>query len=455
MKRLLISLLFCACALCSSAQVALTLDSCLALAERNQLALKKARLDVHTAELNKDIALSKYFPTLTANAGYFHSLHPIIDLSSQASDAEVEVHASYNNLSIDGSTLEQAIRDEFGEIIDNVQVDVTIKALNHGAFAGLLLTQPIFVGGRIINGNRLAQLGVDVAEVQLAMTRDEVLLNAESMYLQVVSLKAKMDAMLEAVDMIETLREDATAAHEAGLVSRNDLLKVNLKRNELLAQHAQLSNGINLATKALLQYIGLPDTSQILLADLPTSPELPDLNVRSSRQELALLDAAVRAEELKLSMIIGQGVPQIALSATYGMSNLFGQEFKRNGAALVSVSLPITGRWENYREFQKQELALEHARLQRDDMAQKLALQNEQITNTMLEAETLMRIKAQAVSDAEENLAEQRTRYQAGLCPMSELLEAQTLHQQAQSDFIDQHIAYRLALARYKQVYSL
>lgn len=440
-----------------AAQMVLTLDSCQARALRHHTDLRAARLDLSAAEYTRDAARSKYFPTLTANAAYFHSLHPIIDLNSQQSDAEINASVSYNGLSVSGTTIEQMIRDEFGEILDDISIDVNLKALDHGAFAGLMLTQPIFVGGRIINGNRLAQLGVDVAEVQLAMTQDEVLLNVETMYLQVLSLQAKGRTLEEALSMLETLEDDVSIAYNAGLISCNDLLKVRLKRNEFRAQQTQLRNGTNLALRALLQQVGMEysDTIQYQLDTLTINSQFSVLNSPlnvDDRKEMRLLDAAVKAEELRLKMIVGQGAPQIALTATYGLSNFFGKEFKQNGLALVSLSLPITGRWENYREYQKQEIALLKAQNQRDDLRQKLELQNQQALNSVDEALTLLSIKEQALSDAKDNYSELQSHYQAGLVPTSDYLEAQTLYQQAQSDLIDQQIALHLALTRLRQL---
>ena len=456
MKRLITVILLIGCALHAQAQQALSLDSCRAMAQRHHLAVQQARIGVEQARLTKDAALSKYFPTLTANAGYFHSLTPIIDISTAESHADVDATIHYNGASVSGSTLEDIIREEFGNLVDNLSVDVHIKALDHGAFAGLMLTQPIFAGGRIINGNKLAQLGIDVAEVQLAMSEDEVTLNAESAYFQLLALQAKEGTLLQALCFVDTLLRDASAAHAAGVIGKNDLLKVRLKRSELLAQQTQLNNGIVLASLALRQLVGLPisDTMPLLLdtsALLAPTLSLAMPNVER-RKEVALLDAAVRAEELKLSMLIGEGAPQIALTATYGMSSLFGDQFKRNGMALLSVSLPITGRWENYRNYQQQRLSLEAARLQRDDLKEKMELQNRQICNQLSEAYALLAIKNQAVSDAQENLLEMRSYYHAGLATTSDYLEAQTLLQQAQNERIDQAIAFRQALTRYQQI---
>jgi len=441
--------------------VGVSLSDCLKNARSYHVKMRNAALAKDEAVANKSIALSKYFPTLTANAGYFHSLHPIIDLNNKESGAEVDARVTYNGVSVSGNTIEDLIRQEFGELIDNLSIDVTIKMLSDGAYAGLFLTQPIFVGGRIINGNKLAQLGVDVAELQLAMTEKEVLINTETNYYRVVALKEKLRTLNQALLLVDTLMKDAEAAHGAGVIGKNDLLKVRLKHNELLALQMQLNNGIELAIRDLLQDVGMAycDTcmyiiDSIAIDSITTDPTLnicKAIRIRD-REEMKLLDAAVKAEELKKNMLIGQGMPQIALTMTYGMNNLFGSDFSRNGIAMVSATLPITGRWENYREFQKQEIAQQIAENNRNYYGEKLQLQTQQLTNSLLESWRLLQIKRQAVSDAKENLEEMRSYYLAGMVSTSDFLEAQSLMQQVQNECIDQAIAYRLALSRYKMI---
>ena len=54
----------------------LTLDSCRAMALRNNATLENARLEIESAKQTKLAALTKYFPTLSLAAGYFRSQRP-------------------------------------------------------------------------------------------------------------------------------------------------------------------------------------------------------------------------------------------------------------------------------------------------------------------------------------------------------------------------------------------
>lgn len=432
----------------------ISLDSCRAWALANQAKMKKALLDKDAAQETRMAALTKYFPSLSATAGVFQSQDYLINVNTgdiRNSGAQLEVNGTVRGQDVGNNPLVE-------QVIDYLNVDVTasLKMLDHGAFANLLVTQPIFAGGRIIVGNKLAKLGVEAAELQTYMTRDEVLLTVEERFWMLHSLYAKRTALEQALQMLDTLRRDAEAGTAAGVVGRNDLLKVKLKQNEMLAAKTQLDNGIRLATKALAQYVGrmeLADDELMLIEpeEQPISMSNPDAAVR---YESRLLELAERAEALKLKMTIGESLPQVAVGGTYGANNLLGSSFGGNGMVFATANVPISAWWENSHNARKQRISLQRAAIDREDLTQQLALQNQQIIDGLCEAVELLAIRRQAVADAETNLTEAANYYEAGLCSISELLEAQTLLQQSRADLADQQVEVHLKRLRYGQIFG-
>lgn len=434
----------------------ISLDSCRAWALANQAKMKKALLDKDAAQETRMAALTKYFPSLSATAGVFQSQDYLINVNTgdiRNSGAQLEVNGTVRGQDVGNNPLVE-------QVIDYLNVDVTasLKMLDHGAFANLLVTQPIFAGGRIIAGNKLAKLGVEAAELQTYMTRDEVLLTVEERFWMLHSLYAKRTALEQALQMIDTLRRDAEAGTDAGVVGRNDLLKVKLKQNEMLAAKTQLDNGIRLATKALAQYVGRMELADVEL--VLVEPEEQPISMSSmpadaaANYESRLLELAERAEALKLKMTIGESLPQVAVGCTYGANNLLGSNFGGNGMVFATANVPISAWWENSHNARKQRISLQRAAIDREDLTQQLALQNQQVSDALYEAVELLAIRRQAVADAESNLAEVANYYEAGLCSISELLEAQTLLQQSRADLADQQVEVHLKRLRYGQIFG-
>lgn len=434
----------------------ISLDSCRAWALANQAKMKKALLDKDAAQETRMAALTKYFPSLSATAGVFQSQDYLINVNTgdiRNSGAQLEVNGTVRGQDVGNNPLVE-------QVIDYLNVDVTasLKMLDHGAFANLLVTQPIFAGGRIIAGNKLAKLGVEAAELQTYMTRDEVLLTVEERFWMLHSLYAKRTALEQALQMIDTLRRDAEAGTDAGVVGRNDLLKVKLKQNEMLAAKTQLDNGIRLATKALAQYVGRMELADVEL--VLVEPEEQPISMSSmpsdaaARYESRLLELAERAEALKLKMTIGESLPQVAVGCTYGANNLLGSNFGGNGVVFATANVPLSAWWENNHNARKQRISLQRVAIDREDLTQQLALQNQQIIDGLCEAVELLAIRRQAVADAETNLTEAANYYEAGLCSISELLEAQTLLQQSRADLADQQVEVHLKRLRYGQIFG-
>lgn len=454
----------------------LTLDSCKSMALRNQAKVRNAVLDVEVAKATKSAALTHYFPTLSMAAGAFHSRDYLIDVNNndvhESDNAHLDVNVAIDGYNVEASDLQNLLdilgydidlEREIQNLMDHVAVDAHLQMFNRGLFVNAMLTQPIYAGGRIVNGNKLAKLGVDVAELQLLMSRDEVELNVEENYWTVLSLKEKLATVQMLEQLLDTLDHDATAATEAGVIGKNDLLKVRLKKNELSAAKLQLTNGIRLATMSLCQLMGV-DYSDVENVELGNHLEdlLPQLTPRlwssdeyarivSERKESQLLDKAVQAEELKRSMVIGEALPEVAVGATYGVNNLLGK-MADNAVVFATVNVPLTGWWEISHNARKQDILRQQAELNRDDLRQKMELQVRQAVDAENEALQLLTIRRQAVSDAEENLTESRNYYDAGMIGVSDYLEAQTLLRQAQNEYVDQMVTARMASVRRRQL---
>lgn len=454
MKRTLITLLLTALAATATAQehptVHLPLDSCTAWALQHQAALKNAAIEVEMAQETRRAALTKYFPTLYMSAFYFQAKDPLVDVKASENGDKIQVSTHIDGF--DGD-LEEIVQ----KLLERVSFDARLQLFEHGAVVNAVAMQPIFAGGRIVNGNRLAELGVQAAELKLAMTTDEVEMNTRQYYWRVVSLQTKTATVQQALQLLDTLEHDAVAAHNAGVIGRNDLLKVRLKKNEMLASEVQLKNGIELATMALCQYVGIPYeegteyTFDTIAIDRRLS-DSPSLLTAAGRKESQLLELGVEASRLQKAMALGEALPQVTVGATYGLNNLMDNGFKGNGLMFATLTVPLTAWWETAHKVRKAELERQQAELKRDDLREQMELQNRQAWNEMNEAYTQTGIRQQAMDDAEDNLKEIRQYYQAGLQGVADLLEAQTLLTQARNEWVDQLITFQLKYFRYYQL---
>ncbi|MDE7375591.1 MAG: TolC family protein, partial [Muribaculaceae bacterium] len=276
MKKIILTIMLAAWAFGAWAQPrTLTLDDCRALAVANNAGVKIAEGKAQAATELKREAFTKYFPTIQAQAIGFRS------------NTEV-------------------FKYDVGNLF-------TLGLVKKGGSMNVTAVQPVFAGGRIANGNKLAKVGVAVADLEHEGAIDNALLTVEQYYWQIATLQSKKRTLQSVIQMLDTLDRQISVAVEAGVANRNDLLKVQLQRNNMLSLMVDLDNGIALSSNLLAQYVGLDGEEVAIVDDAPPAevPVLPaDLYLDPSQAlgstvDYRLLEQSVRAADLEKDIAVG------------------------------------------------------------------------------------------------------------------------------------------------------
>ncbi|MDD8012656.1 MAG: TolC family protein, partial [Acidobacteriota bacterium] len=151
----------------------LTLEQSRRLALENNAGIKNSQLETEAAHEAKKAAFTKYFPSLSAGAVRFKADKPLFDFTIKGGNLPV----------YDGNPAHLPLATQFAYFPSS-----TIGMFGKGTFGMLNAIQPIFAGGRIVNGNRLASLGVEAGGYKEQLARNEVLLSTEEQYWRVVAL---------------------------------------------------------------------------------------------------------------------------------------------------------------------------------------------------------------------------------------------------------------------------
>ena len=421
----------------TSAQT-LTLDSCLALARKHNADIRTSQLEVLKAQEVKRQAFTKYFPQLQLGAFGYYAAEPLIRFGLediQSNDMRELLELIY----------------EIAETSTDVKKELTL--MKKGASVSGTVVQPIFVGGRIVNGNRLAKLGVEAAELQATAKMRDVMENIESSYYLVTGLQQKVATLEAALNLIDSLDHTVDVALANGLVTKADALQVQLKRNEMLANQQMLTSGIRLSKRLLCQQIGIEYSDDIIFEE-PSSPSLPPLNFNktlqpdSLRPEMQLLRINVEAEKLKKKMTIGEQLPQIAFIGIGFYGNIIKTDPSANGIAMLSLQVPLTAWWENAHKIHQHNIAIEEAQIMRDNYTNLMSLEEEKAYSDMVDAYMLMKSDSSALEVAQENYRLANLNYEAGNATLSEVLQAHALLLQAENAITDRRTTYVVARRR-------
>ena len=469
--------------LSSHAQRLLTLDSCRAMALRNnkQISVSKAKQDV-AANLRKS-ARTKYLPHVGALGGYVYT-------SKEVSILNDDQKSELSNLGTNAATQLQTALTPYASILPPAlqsklvsDLGVAAASLNQtgqgivdalrtdtrNMFAGAVyFTQPIFMGGAIVAMNKMADINEDLAANSLEAKRQSTLFSIDQAYWQVVSLRHKEKLAQSFVELVKKLDNDVQKMVEEGVATKSDRLNVSVKVNEAEMALMKVTDGLVLSKMLLCQLCGLPVNEQVTLADEDAgdcnatlskreltshlSPPVSHLSPLTfeNRPELKMLQNSVDLSLQATNLLKAGNLPQVLLTGGYAVSNPntfngFEKKFAGFWNIGVMVHVPIWN-WGDVRyKVRAAKGATTIARLELNEAREMIELQVSQKSFLVNEASKKLAMAQSNIAHAEENLRTANLGFKEGVISSTTVIEAQTAWLQAMSQKIDAEIEVKLS----------
>lgn len=404
----------------TQAQRIYTLDECHRMALENNVKVRNAANEVEAAIQGKKEAFTNYFPNVSATGMGYNANKGLLQL-------------------------------EMGS-------DMSMSLLKNGIMGGISMTQPVFAGGQIVNSNHLATVGVEISKLQQEQSENEVRLTVEQYYWQVVTLQEKLYTLRTIEKQLESIQKDVETAVNAGVTTRNDLLQVQLRHNDIAGSRINLENNLSVCRMMLAQYIGLnTDTiaveSSIPMDTLPVYPHDLYCDHTSALPQTTgyrILERNVRANQLQQKIAVGKNLPSVAVGAGYMYDNLMDKSHPF-AIGFVSVSIPISGWWGGSHAIKKQNLQVMNAKNQLADNSELLVIAMQKAWADLQDAYKQILIAHNSIEQSTENLRLNEDYYHAGTTTMSDLLEAQTLFQQSRDKYVETYAQFQIKIVEYLQ----
>ncbi len=431
------------CVQASFAQGPLTLEESRRLALRNNGLLKNSALETEAASEVRKAAFTKYFPSISASGFAFDAQKPLMETTTAGGNLPV----------YDGNPANLPTAAQFAYFPS------TTTGVFKSATTGMInVVQPVFAGGRIANGNRLAALGVDAGENRVLLTRNDVLLKTEEQYWLIVTLDEKLKTLRAYETLLDSLLRQVEAAYDSGLVLKNDVLKVRIKRSEVLVNRAKAENGRKLAAMAFCQHIGVPADPAIALQDplsieaLPESIHVDAAEAIKTRPEFKLLQTSVRAETLQSRLKLGEYLPEVGVGVSGMYLKSDAAKGRTFGLVYGTVSIPLSGLWEASHAMGERRLREQIAQNSLKTNSEYLLLQMEKAWQDLTDAYRQVLLCREEKAQTDENLKVSQDSYDSGMIAVTDLLEAQALRQRADDQSTEAMAAYRVKWVTYLQV---
>lgn len=489
MKYKLLILAITTLATSAQAQQTLTLDSCRAMALRNNKTLSASRLQLDMARYNKKAAKTKYLPHISALGGYELTSREISLLSKDQKSALAnagtnttgalhnDIAGALTSLAQQGIlTPEQAsnlggmfgqVGSKIGEAVNHVGQNIVdaFRTDTRQMYAlSVMLTQPIYMGGAIIAANRMADIGEEMAQNNIEASTQNTLHSIDQAYWTVVSVHHKKKLAESYLAVVKKLDDDVSKMIHEGVATRADGLKVDVKVNEAEMSLTQAENGLALAKMLLCQLCGMDVDSDITLADENADNIVSQSDdtqadravAMENRPELKLLQNSADMSRQATKLVRAAYLPQVLLTGGYVATNpnvFNGFERKLSGMwnVGVMVRVPLWNWMEGTYKVRASRIATTIVELERDDIREKIDLQVSQSQFKVKEANRRLAMATKNVENAEENLRCANLGFKEGVIPTTDVMAAQTAWVQAQSQKIDAEVDVKMSQVNLKK----
>ncbi|MDO5760121.1 MAG: TolC family protein [Bacteroidota bacterium] len=317
--------------------------------------------------------------------------------------------------------------------------------------AGIGFTQPIFMGGKILELYKMSKYAENVAKIKYDNDNINVLIQVDEAFWRVVSLQKKKELAEEYNTLLQKTYEDIEQLFNEGLVTNAELLKVKVKLNESDMTLTKAENGLKLAKMYLNQICGLDFNYDYNLTynenetsfDIVRNDSIKqDIN---QRPEAQLLEQSVNIAKSELNIARSRFLPNIVAQGNYVVSNPslfngFDKSFKGSFVIGVGVTVPIFHFGERIHTLNAAKHKLRIAQLTQQEGMEKMELQANMKQNSRNEAVKQNLIAKNNMEHAIENLRQAQLGFDEGVISTSDLMAAQTSWVSAKSELIDSDI---------------
>jgi outer membrane protein TolC len=437
-----------------AAQEHLTLQQVRDLALRKNETLKIAGKQLEKAEAQKAAVRTLRLPSFSATAtGIYQDKDFEMELILPTQKPNLQTGELEPNIMMNPVT-GQPVMGTDGNPLFSMYAWMPLNVSLSGAYlAGVAIEQPVYAGGKINAGNKMADVGIEMAGENKKLQQMNAVAEADNAYWTYISVFQKVKLAQQGVDMLAELVKKAQDAHEVGMSGRNELLKARVEYNKAILNLQKAQNGFELSRMDLCRVTGLPFNTEIMAVDTTISVNRPagmaaGGETFTRRPEYRLLQKNIDLQEQQIRMTKADFLPTAGIQAGYnhiGGIEFSGTDFSNTSLnVLASVKIPLFHWGEGMNKINATKIDKEITELELEKTKKLLQLESEQAWLNLQLAWERIQLNEIALEQAEENLRVTRDNYEVGMETITELLMAQTNWQLSFSELIDSKADFKI-----------
>ena len=322
------------------------------------------------------------------------------------------------------------------------------------------VTQPIFTGFANLNQYKIASLGLDVAEINEKLVRQNIIFNAKKIYFSMLEAQKLFDVAQKTVTQLQAHTEVAQNYYQVGMTPLNDFLQAQVEQanaeQELIVAKNNLENAESdfniLLRRPLDTPVKIDDITDYFSFKQDLDYCFSEADQNRLEIKVATLEVEIKAKELKLAK--KNYYPSVDLQGSY--FNI-GTDWNVDGGTGITDpsgwNILATASW-NFWEWgrtsygiHEKQSRLSQARLQKTEILDNIHLQVKKAYLKTQEAEKAIITVEQAVEQAKENFRINEERYKAQVATSTDVLDAQTLLAKTITNYYKALYAFKISKA--------
>jgi len=325
----------------------------------------------------------------------------------------------------------------------------------------LTLSQPLFTGFRLLSNSNIAEYTASATNEEFSKDKTELVFNIKNAYWSLFKSSQLKRVMDENVQMVKAHLDDAKNLMKVGMMTRNDVLKLEVQLSDMMFKQIDAENAVKLSTVALNSVLGISLNTNIEIVSVAnlTQSNYDELNkligdAVEKRSEIKSADYRIKASESGVTMAKSSWYPQISLYGNYYYSRpnqrIFPSkdEFKDTWDAGVNLSLNVWDWLTTAYQTEQAEATLAQAVDGMGIIKDNITLEVTQNYLNMSQSKRKIEISQLTVKQADENLRITADKFKNGLAMSSEVIDAETAQSTAKINYTNSIVDYELAKAR-------
>jgi outer membrane protein TolC len=323
--------------------------------------------------------------------------------------------------------------------------------------------QPLFTGFRLSSNARAAERLAEASQADREGSESDLVFNVINAYWMLYQANETKRYVAENVDRLASYEADTKNLMNAGLATRNDLLRIQVQYASARLSQIDAANDVDVASMNLNNAIGQPVETQVQLTSLPagtahdSAHAPPDSLVAVAiemRPDLAAMRSRVEAARANVTATEGGWWPQISLIADYLYARPNPRylpakdEFKGTWDAGIVMQFDIWNWGTTLSQSEQAKAQLQQNEYTYAQMKDNASLDVRRSLLGVVRAAQRIGVAHDAVEQADENSRTTNEKYKNGLATSTELLDASVAVLQARTNYSGALVEYEIARAR-------